>query len=64
MATAVSWASPVTNFTLTPQLYKCSIDSRTNGLGGSHIPTNPKYTKSCKDSPLASAITKQYITIK
>lgn len=64
MATAVSWASPVTNFTLTPQLYNCSIDSRTNGFGGSQIPTNPKYTKSCREFPLANAITIQnYINV-
>lgn len=49
----------MTNFTLTPQLNNCSIDSRTNGFGGSHIPTNPKYTKSCKEFPLAKAITKK-----
>lgn len=40
------------------------MDSRTKGLGGSQIPTNPKYIKSCKDSPLASAITKQCMTVR
>lgn len=35
------------------------MDSRTNGFGGSQIPTNPRYTKSCRESPLANAITKQ-----
>lgn len=59
IATAVSWASPVTNFTLTPQINSCSIDSRTNGFGGSQIPTIPKYTKSCREFPLANAITKK-----
>lgn len=33
------------------------MDSRTNGFGGSQIPTNPKYTKSCNESPLANAMT-------
>ena len=61
IAVAVSCASPVTSFTFTPDCRRVWILSRTNGRGGSQIPTKPTYTKSCRDDPRAIPTTKAKI---
>jgi hypothetical protein len=61
IATAVSCASPVTSFTFTPDCRRVCILSRTNGRGGSQIPTKPTYTKSCRDDPRAIPTTEAKI---